>query len=589
MFRDGDVIFREGDASRSAFVLVEGNVELTKEGEKGPVTLALLDPGEMFGEMGILDQSARSATARAVGEVIVRVIPRDKFLHSLRSEPDMALSVMGKLVQRLRTTTEMMVDGTSGAPDDRTVAGKPPKPGFWQRLFGFSRRTRAAANLEIRITPLLAPDGTDFARPLAAALDKNRRVRVRPLPGQPDPASAATADERILALAHAGRKLLADSSADLLISGEVPPPGTALYLRFVTALPEEDDRPGYFGPFTVLNLPAEAEPEAMRFLLAIAIAIVVPRDEAQATMLRDALPAALEAAQPFLAKLPPEMTSRERATVHLCHGNLALQRALQLNSPEHLGVAVEAYRAVLGVLTRDADPLGWALANRNLGMALQAIADREDDEKVLDQTVDCFTAALKVFTRERFPRQWGTLKSRLGWVFYKIDLVRGDTERLKQSLAVLQEALQVYTRNDSPLRWAEIMNDFAQVAQLLGEHLRNPELLRKAVEACRSALQVRRKREVPLLWAATQNNLGSALFLLGKLEGEVPALESAADAFAQARAVYLSHGSARTAKVAERNLAHVERLLEKKGVRGLPRMRWEKDEAPEGVSKHPGS
>ena len=96
-FQDGETLFREGEPSRSAFVIVEGDVELTKEGEKGRVTLAVLKPGEVFGEMGIFDQSPRSATARAIGAVTVTVIPRDEFLDSLKTEPDTAFRVMGKL------------------------------------------------------------------------------------------------------------------------------------------------------------------------------------------------------------------------------------------------------------------------------------------------------------------------------------------------------------------------------------------------------------------------------------------------------------------------------------------------------------
>ena len=57
-----EAIFREGDPSDSVFVVVSGRVELSKLGPDGPVVLAMLGPLEMFGEMGILDDSPRSAT-----------------------------------------------------------------------------------------------------------------------------------------------------------------------------------------------------------------------------------------------------------------------------------------------------------------------------------------------------------------------------------------------------------------------------------------------------------------------------------------------------------------------------------------------
>ena len=67
-FRDGDVIFREGDDSLAVFRVERGRVRLIKAGIGGSVVLATLARGELFGEMGILDGTARSASALAEGE-----------------------------------------------------------------------------------------------------------------------------------------------------------------------------------------------------------------------------------------------------------------------------------------------------------------------------------------------------------------------------------------------------------------------------------------------------------------------------------------------------------------------------------------
>ena len=64
-FNDGDVIFREGGPSDVAYEIVFGTVEIAKIGNNGNVILATLGAGEMFGEMGVLDQGTRSATATA--------------------------------------------------------------------------------------------------------------------------------------------------------------------------------------------------------------------------------------------------------------------------------------------------------------------------------------------------------------------------------------------------------------------------------------------------------------------------------------------------------------------------------------------
>ena len=68
-FRDGETIYRQGEESRWAFEVLEGVVELTKDGPEGSVMVARAKAGDLFGETGILDNSPRSATASARGAV----------------------------------------------------------------------------------------------------------------------------------------------------------------------------------------------------------------------------------------------------------------------------------------------------------------------------------------------------------------------------------------------------------------------------------------------------------------------------------------------------------------------------------------
>ena len=64
-FKDGDILFQENEPSSSVYVLVRGNVELSKSGEHGSVMLAMLEPGEMFGEIGIINGGVCAVNAVA--------------------------------------------------------------------------------------------------------------------------------------------------------------------------------------------------------------------------------------------------------------------------------------------------------------------------------------------------------------------------------------------------------------------------------------------------------------------------------------------------------------------------------------------
>ena len=558
-YADGEIIFQEGDPSHSAFVIVEGAVDLSKSGEGGPLMLARLEPGEFFGETGVIDQSPRTSTARAVGTVNLKVISRDAFLEALQKKPETALTVMAQLVGRM------------GTPSGRAAAVPPKKKaeksgadisnfGFIGRFFERRQRARAT-RIEIRVATLAGDVEETNTKQLVAALNKRHGVKVRHLPDILEIDPFEDLATHLNEVAVTARQWMAGVGADLLIWGEIPEPGTTMHLRFVSAVPEDDDRPGAFGLAVRLNLPVGFGPEFGHVLLATALSALAPDTLGKSLRLREILPKALEGALPAVQDLPLDLTSRERAAVRACFGNVASTAAVQQGSLDLYQVAAQSYRAALESLSREESPLEWAITNKNLGVVLQAIGERTDDAETLDAAIDSFNSALKVLTRLQYPGQWATIQNRLGLVLYKMDLRTGDIELVKHAISSFQSALQVFTRTEWPSRWADVMNNFAQAAQMLGGQMRSVELLKKSVEACRGVLEVRTKERSPVLWAATQNNLGSALFLLGQVTQDAAYVEGAAVAFGRALDAYKEHGADRMAALTRKNLARAENLL----------------------------
>jgi CRP-like cAMP-binding protein len=106
-YSDGAVIFEEGGFSDWVYVIMEGEVKLTKKMPTGHVTVAKLGKGDFIGELEFLDmgKEPRSATVIAVGEVKLGVIDRDKLRREYDSlSPDFR-KVIRTLVQRLRRIT----------------------------------------------------------------------------------------------------------------------------------------------------------------------------------------------------------------------------------------------------------------------------------------------------------------------------------------------------------------------------------------------------------------------------------------------------------------------------------------------------
>ena len=107
-YSDGDVIIAEGDMGNNAYVVIKGQVRITKKYNEKVVTLGTLKEREVFGEMSLISETVRSANISAVGDVIVSVIDRDFFDTAMSKIPKNMKPIIVALVEHLRTTTNLL-------------------------------------------------------------------------------------------------------------------------------------------------------------------------------------------------------------------------------------------------------------------------------------------------------------------------------------------------------------------------------------------------------------------------------------------------------------------------------------------------
>ncbi len=101
-FQDGEVLFNVNDPSDSAYVIMDGEVEILTEAEGGElVPVVTRGRNELIGEMAVLSNAPRSATLRAKGEVKTLRISNDAFLKLVSENGDIALDVMRQLSDKL--------------------------------------------------------------------------------------------------------------------------------------------------------------------------------------------------------------------------------------------------------------------------------------------------------------------------------------------------------------------------------------------------------------------------------------------------------------------------------------------------------
>ncbi len=112
-YRLGDVVFREGDEGDKLYLLLEGKIRISREvSGMGEEALAVLGPGQAFGEMALIDDFPRSADARVHERCRLLVLSKDALEDLLFLDKDLAYEILWNFVRilsaRLRETNDKM-------------------------------------------------------------------------------------------------------------------------------------------------------------------------------------------------------------------------------------------------------------------------------------------------------------------------------------------------------------------------------------------------------------------------------------------------------------------------------------------------
>lgn len=102
LYRDGDIIVREGEVGDCMYVVQAGEVEVFRGADADEHILATLHAGDFFGEMSVFEKEVRSATVRAHGEARVLKVDKKTLLRRIKQDPLLAVNLLETLSRRIR-------------------------------------------------------------------------------------------------------------------------------------------------------------------------------------------------------------------------------------------------------------------------------------------------------------------------------------------------------------------------------------------------------------------------------------------------------------------------------------------------------
>jgi len=110
VFKAGEDVFKDGEKGNNAFVVQEGLIEIVKGSGDEEVILGTIEKGGIFGEMALIDDQPRMASARAADDTTVIVIDRDMFRKKLAKSDPFVRGLLGIFTKNLRSMADRRVN-----------------------------------------------------------------------------------------------------------------------------------------------------------------------------------------------------------------------------------------------------------------------------------------------------------------------------------------------------------------------------------------------------------------------------------------------------------------------------------------------
>jgi len=144
----GEYVFREGELGTEMYIINEGKVEILNQVGDEEQILAVLEKGDFFGEMSVLEDLPRAASARAATDIRLLQINGSTFDQLLQGNPEIAVRMMRKLSRRLRETDEMLKSVLGSKATSREM----PRPEVQALAEGPERLVHVPSGMEFHLS-----------------------------------------------------------------------------------------------------------------------------------------------------------------------------------------------------------------------------------------------------------------------------------------------------------------------------------------------------------------------------------------------------------------------------------------------------
>jgi tetratricopeptide (TPR) repeat protein len=199
--------------------------------------------------------------------------------------------------------------------------------------------------------------------------------------------------------------------------------------------------------------------------------------------------------------------------------------------------ALTVFLDVLDDTDQETMPSAWASLTNNVGRVLLSLGAMDGDSGIVDQAIEHFQRSLDVFERDQYPNQWAIIQRNLGEAYGTLAHIQPAPGAIMEALEAYGRTQDVWTRASAAYEWAEIQVKRGRLLRKLYDLKKDIALLKQAIAAAQSTLDLWTVGQHPDIWIAVRMDLGSLLNDLGRRTGNANAFQSAVNTMLQALTV----------------------------------------------------
>lgn len=110
LYKDGEIVVKQGTVGDCFYVIQEGEVEVVDESGDKEIVLAVIKEPDFFGEMGLFEKDVRSCTIRAKGEAKILTMDKKSLYKSIQKDPTIAFRLLEKMSNRIREANRRIIE-----------------------------------------------------------------------------------------------------------------------------------------------------------------------------------------------------------------------------------------------------------------------------------------------------------------------------------------------------------------------------------------------------------------------------------------------------------------------------------------------